>query len=149
MKLSIFLSFFSLLLMSNLAQATESPKPTKTSKTSEESGEIIFIRRTGYSGALNSFKAFIQEERVCRINNNRYSRHVVKPGTYKCSAQFYGKKRNVKRDQINIEIKPGEKKYVMLNLHYGLLVSKLSAVEISEDSAMNLLEKGIKLDPKY
>ena len=149
MNLSVILSLFSLLFMSNLANATETPKPIKPTSTIEETAEIIFIRRTGFSGSAINFKAFIEEDLVCRINNNRYSRHVVQAGEYKCSAQIYGKKRNENRDQVSIEIKPGEKKYIMVNMHYGFLYNEISAVEISEESALNLLSKKMKLDPKY
>ena len=132
-----------------MAQANTNPEPENSKNNVEETGEIIFIRKTGYSGWAIPFKTFIEEDLSSRINNNRYSKHLVKAGVYNCSAQFYGKKRNHKRDQVAVEVKPGEKKYVMLNMHYGFLVAKMSVVEISEESAMNILSQGVKDDPKY
>jgi hypothetical protein len=143
---------FCLLLITSIAvnaqpQATEEPI-VSTSKIEENQGEIVFIRSTGMPGAAVAFRTFIDDKLSSKINNKRFTKHSVVAGKYKYSVQFYGKKRNPNREQVEIEIASGQKKYVMLFMKMGFWVNKIYAVEISEASA-KALYPDLKEDEKY
>jgi hypothetical protein len=105
----------------------------------DEKGEVVFIRNTGFAGSAIAMRAFLDENLVCRINNNRFSKHAVKPGKHQFAVQYYGKKLKSKTAEVDINVEAGEKKYVLLVQHYGWIVNKVFAVEISEASAKMLL----------
>jgi hypothetical protein len=143
---------FCLLLIASFAtnaqpQMTEESM-TLTSEIEENQGEIVFIRSTGMPGAAVAIRTFIDEQLASKINNKRFTKHSVVAGKHKYSVQFYGKKRNLNREQVEIEIAAGQKKYVMLFMKMGFWVNKIYAVEISEASA-KALYPDFKEDEKY
>jgi hypothetical protein len=118
------------------------------SKITPEQGEIIFIRNSGLAGSLPPFSAFIDTDLACKINNKRYSKHVVAAGKHEFSAQYYGKKCKSKTVRTTVNVAPGEKKYVLIFQDYGWIAAKLYTVEVSEASANVLLAK-MKEDRNY
>ncbi len=148
MKKYFFLALFSSLFLYSFAQPQEF-FPSQKVKTHEvDKGEIIFIRKTGIVGWAIPFKTFINDDLVCKINNKRFSKHKVEAGSYLCTAQFYGKKRNEKREHAHIEVKAGEKKYIILQMNYGFFYNTLSPIEIPEKAALQLISE-IKEDRNY
>lgn len=105
--------------------------------------KIYFFRNTGYSGWAAAYSAFIDDTLVCKLNNNRYSIHEIKPGQRKISTQFYGKNSKDKAQFININIEAGRTYYVQLE--QGGAGTKIYPQEIGESSTRKLMEK-CKLD---
>ena len=148
MKKYLLLGLFSSFFLCSFAQPQEFYPVKKLENHVIEKGEIIFIRKTGIAGWAIPFKTFINEDLVCKINNKRFSKHEVEAGSYLCTAQFYGKKRNIKRENASIEVRAGEKKYVLLQMDYGLFYNSLSTIEIPEKTALKIISE-IKEDGKY
>jgi len=148
MKKIILLSLFSFLLSICYAQPQAALAINQATIEKEEMGEIIFIRNTGIYGCAVAFRTFIDEGFVCKLNNKRYSKHKVKAGQHDCTAQFYGKKLITRRGTSKIKIRAGEKKYILLVMKYGWFTSRISTVEISETSAIKMIDK-LKEDKRY
>lgn len=100
------------------------------------------------AGSATAFSAIIDEDRVCKLNNRRYSVHEVGPGMHKFKAQFAGKKGKKKAEIAEIEIEAGETYYIQMVMQASFWVNDVSPVEITRNSALRLLrEDEIKLDP--
>ncbi len=110
-------------------------------------GKIMFIRTTGYMGSASAIRVFIDEEFVCKLNNNKYSLHEVPAGTHLCSAQFGGKTSKEKAEKFDVEVRPGETVYMTLVLETGVMVNTVYAEEVTPRTAdwkMAKLEQDLK-----
>jgi hypothetical protein len=104
-----------------------------------DSCRIIFMRSTGYQGSLGAFTAFIDDQLVCRLNNKRYSMHLVAPGDHTVSAQFAGKKSKEKAERVSMRTEGGKTYYVQFIINTGMFVNNLYCQEVTENSARLIL----------
>lgn len=102
--------------------------------------KLYFIRSTGFQGSLFAFMAFIDDEVVCKLNNNRYSIHEVAPGEHTVSVQFYGKKSKKEAEHFKIVVESGKTYYVQM-IYQDNLFSNLYCQEVTENSAKPILDK--------
>ena len=135
------LTAFALLLTAPALWGQESPAPDPAP------AKVIFMRSTGYVGSATSFNAFIDENMVCRLNNKRFSTHLVTPGEHHFSVQFAGKESKVKAERIVINTEAGKTYYIQLILQQGLVTANVFCQEVTQNSA-NLLLPKMKEDTK-
>ena len=135
------------LLLLNAATLTGQELPENDPNA--DYGIVYFLRGKGHAGSATAFSALIDGNRVCKLNNRRYSRHEVDPGSHEFSAQFGGKKGKKKAELIEIEIEAGKTYYVQMVMQASFWVNDVRAQEITRNSALHLLEDDeIKLDPE-
>lgn len=128
----------SVLILLLAASATYSQD---TTATQSGAAKIIFMRSTGYNGSLAAFTTFIDDNLVCRLNNKRFSTHVVQPGEHNFSVQFAGKESKTKAERITIKTEEGKTYYIQLIFQPGAFVNNLYCQEVTESSAKLLLPK--------
>ncbi|MCF6222405.1 MAG: DUF2846 domain-containing protein [Flavobacteriaceae bacterium] len=143
MKLYIII-FLTIFITSNeVIYSQELKENSKDSKT----GMVYFIRGKGFSGSATSFSALIDKNRVCKLNNRRYSVHEITPGLHDFEAQFSGKKGKGKAEIIDITIEAGKTYYIQMVMQESLLINDVSPFEITRNSALRLVKDDkIKLD---
>lgn len=105
----------------------------------QETGQIYFIRSTGFQGSLTAFTAFIDGELACKLNNKKYSIHDVVPGEHQITVQFAGKKSKAKAEPITINVKAKKTYYVQMVFQSGAFVNNLYCQEVTENSAQAVL----------
>jgi len=110
----------------------------------ENSVDIYFIRTTGFAGSASAFKTFIDTTFVCKLNNNKYSIHHVKPGMHTFSVQFGGKKIKEKTEKFELLTEPNKKYYIEVMFETGLFINNTYCKEITETSAKRKMEKLIE-----
>jgi len=119
----------------------ENPKDSET-------GLVYFLRGKGNAGSATAFSALIDENRVCKLNNRRFSAHELTPGKHEFKAQFGGKEGKKKAEIARIEIEAGKTYYIQMVMQASFWVNDVSAVEITRNSALRLMEEDkIKQDP--
>jgi hypothetical protein len=92
-----------------------------------------------------TYSAFIDETRVCKLNQRRYSVHKVSPGEHAFMVQGRGKKLRRSEDAHLIEIEAG-KTYYILVIHLGAAIPALQ--EITRNTALDVFrEDNLELDP--
>lgn len=101
-------------------------------------GLVYFLRGKGMAGSATAFSALIDDERVCKLDNRRFSVHEVQPGTHEFIAQFSGKKRKKKAEIAVIDIEPGETYYIQMIMQASFFINDVSAQEITRNSALRL-----------
>ncbi len=109
---------------------------------------IYFIRSTGLQGGAVPFSTFIDNQRICKLNNNRYSVHEINPGKHNITMQFRGKKPKGFGKTFNIM--PGHSYYFELDVRQMDRLGanyKLYFYEINKSKATSLM-KSLKEDVK-
>ena len=106
-----------------------------------QTGKVYFIRSDGFPPVAMAYNVFIDDARVCRINNQRFSIHNVTPGAHVVSSQILGNKPGKKVDKDKKQIEAGKTYYIQVYYKHGLFSNKLKTKEIDEDSAKKLLSK--------
>ena len=85
---------------------------------------------------------------IIKLNNRRFSAHEVSPGKHEFKAQFGGKEGKKKAEIVRIEIEAGKTYYIQMVMQASFWVNDVSAVEITRNSALRLMEEDkIKQDP--
>ncbi len=141
--MKLFVSILSFLLLTisidSLAQAD----------SLSQSGNVYFMRSTGFSGSAVAFSVFVDDSIVCRLNNKRFSIHTVQPGEHRFTIQFAGKKskEKAKEETITINIETGKTYYIQAIFQPGFLVNNVYPQEVTESSAKTILPK-LKQDVK-
>lgn len=111
-------------------------------------GLVYFLRGKNYAGSATAFSALIDGNRVCKLNNRRYSVHEVTPGEHEFKAQFGGKKGKKKAEVTTITIEAGKTYYLQMVMHMNFWYGNVYPQEITRNGALRLLvDDKLKLDP--
>ena len=154
-KAQIIISLLFLLSITSFLSAQELAE----NDPNAEYGLVYFLRGKGLADApfvlfteidpiLYSFKitynTFIDDVRVCKLNQRRYSEHRVSPGEDAFKVQTVGKKGKKKVKSEIIEIEAGKTYYIMI-IHMG---NYPAMQEITRNTALALCkENKLKRDP--
>jgi hypothetical protein len=111
------------------------------SQETSYTAKIQFLRSTGYNGSAVAFTVFIDDKLVCKLNNKKYSTHLIQPGEHTFSVQFAGKDAKEKAERITIKTEKDKTYYVQLVFQPGLLINNVYCQEVTESSAKIMLPK--------
>jgi len=116
--------------------------------TDLENGLIYFIRGKGFQGSATGFSALIDGERVCKLNNRKYSFHKISPGTHEISVQFAGKKGKRKAEILELNIEAGGTYYIQMIMQTTFFTADLDPIGLTRNSALRIVKDDkIILDP--
>jgi hypothetical protein len=101
-----------------------------------KTGQICFIRTTGYVGSAVNFKVYIDDSLACKLKNKTYSLHTVPAGTHTVAASNTGLSSPKKSAPFTITVEEGKITYVDV-----IWANKVSCQEITKNSADVKLEK--------
>jgi FtsP/CotA-like multicopper oxidase with cupredoxin domain len=90
---------------------------------------------------LTAFSTFIDDSLACHLHNNKFSIHSVTPGRHKFQVRADGKKPKKNIKTLDIELKPGQKYYIMVDVTDHYLAGTISLVEITENTSRKMLPK--------
>ncbi len=95
----------------------------------QETATVYFIRPYAYSGSMVSFKCFIDDEFVCKLNNVRHSIHQVTPGEHTFYLRVYKKTStdNERVSKLTLNVEAGKAYYLQVNQVPGLIFQELTA----------------------
>jgi hypothetical protein len=109
---------------------------------------LVYFLRPNYTIPDGAYIAIIDEERVCKLNDGRYSAHRVAPGEHTFKAQRSGKKGKKKAEVTQIEIEAGKTYYIYMVVQSENWWPDISAREITRNAALRSVEKEkLKPDP--
>ena len=131
---SIFV--FSLVFISVLGASNPVTNTPLNNSNNEEPGKVIFIRDTGVSNWLFTIKAFSEGTFLGEFTNNSITHMQFQPGTHQLNFKMVTLKEDLK-----LQVESNETKYVLLYLKEAPLTYKINAIEITESSALKLMEE--------
>lgn len=109
--------------------------------------KVIFMRSTGMFGVTKAYQTYIDEQLACRINNKRFSAHLVQPGEHNIAVQYSGKGLKAKTKRIKINAEPGKTYYFQLFDKPNGLLNELACMEVCPqcvDRQMSRLKEDTK-----
>ncbi|RFM26907.1 hypothetical protein [Deminuibacter soli] len=108
----------------------------KAFSQSAATGQICFIRATGYVASAVNFRVFIDDSLACKLKNKRYSLHTVSAGEHTVSAQNMGISLDKKSAPFKVLVAEGKITYINL-----VWANEVSCQEITANSAEQSLKK--------
>jgi hypothetical protein len=101
-----------------------------SSHTQVKTGQICFIRATGYVGSAVNFKVYIDDSLACKMKNKTWSLHTVTVGDHTVSAKNTGLSLDKKSDPFKVTVEEGKITYVDV-----VCANKVYCQEITKNSA--------------
>ncbi|TMI97516.1 MAG: DUF2846 domain-containing protein [Bacteroidetes bacterium] len=117
------------------ARTLNSPKPYVDSS-------FIYIYRVGqFAGAGANWSIFVDEQKICKLSNNKFIKMPAKPGKHVISAKIGGVGMFKKETDVEIEVEPGGSNYVACNIKSSITRARLEMIEVTKSSANKQMEK--------
>jgi hypothetical protein len=114
---------------------------TVSSSSGQDStkSKIYFIRRTGLNSFAEAIDIYIDNKRVCKLANDRFSIHTIKEGDHQFGVRETSGHTTGTLHPVKIQISKGEIYYLAIN--YGeSAISKIQCSPVSESEAKKLLK---------
>lgn len=106
-----------------------------STQLSAQSGQICFIRSTGYVGSAVNFKVFIDDSLACKLKNKSYSLHTVSAGEHVVAAANTGLGNKKKSAPFTVNVQEGKITYVDV-----IWANKVSTEEVTENSGIQKIK---------
>lgn len=101
---------------------------------------IYILRATGFGGSLVNFRAWVNDSVMCKLANNRYSVHTIRPGTYTFYATSFDTYK-MKENGFEMQVEAGKTYYFRMVVKKRMFDSFLYLQEITENSATSIISK--------
>jgi Protein of unknown function (DUF2846) len=122
--------------------AVKAPFKTGAPKTTTAETATIYIYRVGqFNNAMANWSMFVDEEKLCKLSNNKYMRVVVKPGKHVVSSKIGGIGLMKKETELEIEAEAGGEYYVACNVKQSITRSRLEMLEVTKGTGKKQMEK--------
>jgi hypothetical protein len=103
---------------------------------------FIYVYRVGqFNGALANWAVFVDDEKKCKLSNNKYMKLAVAPGKHKITAKVGGVGIFKKETEVEIDAEAGQSYYVACNVKQSITRSRLEMLEVTKGSANKQMEK--------
>lgn len=107
-----------------------------------KTGQICFIRATGYVGSAVNYRAFIDDSLVCKLKNKSYSLHTVAVGEHAVTVSSGGLGSNAQSAPLKVLVEDGKITYV--NLAWANRVSVEELTRNSGETKIKPLKENLK-----
>jgi len=96
----------------------------------QKTGQICFIRSTGYVASAVNFRVYIDDSLACKLKNKTYSVHTVAVGDHTVAASNAGLGSHKKSKPFTVSVEDGKTTYVNV-----VWANDVSCEEITKNSA--------------
>jgi Protein of unknown function (DUF2846) len=102
----------------------------------------IYVYRVGqFSGAGANWAVFLDDQKICKLSNNKYMRLAVTPGMHRISAKVGGVGVLKKETEVEIDAQKGQSHYIACNVKSSVIRVRLEMIEVTKSSANKQMEK--------
>lgn len=112
----------------------------------EEPATIYIYRKAELMMASLNYTIFVNDEKICKLSNNRYLTHQIKPGIVIVTSKTAGKAELIKKKmEFELEVEAGGVYYIKCDVKWGLVRTRLELSEVTKNTAKRDL-KGLGKD---
>ncbi len=123
---------FAILSLISVAQPGGDKSPDST---------FIYIYRAGqFSGSLANWTIFVDEQKICKLSNNRFIRLMVRPGKHVVSAKLSGVSVFKKGTEVEIDAENGNNYFVACNIKSSITRTRLEMIEVTKSTGVKQME---------
>ncbi len=102
----------------------------------------VYIYRVGQFGAAAAnWSIWADETKICKLSNNKFIKHQVKPGKHVYNAKVGGIGILKKETGIEIEAEAGKSYYIACNVKSSITRARLELTEVTKSSADKQMAK--------
>ncbi|MGZ8557078.1 MAG: DUF2846 domain-containing protein [Chitinophagaceae bacterium] len=102
----------------------------------------MYVYRVGqFSGAAANWAVFLDDEKKCKLSNNKYMLLAVTPGKHKISAKVGGASLLKKETEVEIDAEAGGSYYIACNVKQSITRARLELIEVTKGTANKQMEK--------
>lgn len=113
--------------------------------TNDEPGAetaTVYIYRVGqFNAAAANWSIFADDEKICKLSNNKFIKHEVKPGKHMYSAKVGGVGILKKETEIEIDAEAGGEYFIACNVKQSITRSRLELLEVTKSTANKQMAK--------
>jgi len=110
--------------------------------TPAEDMATVYIYRVGQFGAAAAnWSIWTDDTKICKLSNNKFIKHQVKPGKHVYNAKVGGIGILKKETGIEIEAEAGKSYYIACNVKQSITRTRLELVEVTKSSADKQMAK--------
>ena len=103
---------------------------------------VIYIYRVGqFSGAGANWAMFVDEQKICKLSNNKFMKVTVKPGKHTISSRVGGVGVFKKETELEVETEAGGEYYVACNIKQSFTRVRLEMIEVTKGTGKKQMEK--------
>jgi hypothetical protein len=137
MRKVLALSAIAIILVSILSFTLVKDQP----KISDDTATIYIYRVGQFGAAANNWSIFADEQKICKLSNNKFIMHKVKPGKHMYTAKIGGVGLLKKETEIEIDAEAGKSYYIACNVKQSFTRTRLELVEVTKSSADKQMAK--------
>jgi hypothetical protein len=98
---------------------------------------FIYIFRGGsFSGALTNFAIYVDNQKLCKLSNNRYFKIGVKPGKHTVSAHRGGIGIGKKETEVEVDCESGKSNFISCSMKSSITRVRLEMEEVVAKTGM-------------
>lgn len=102
----------------------------------------VYIYRVGqFNAAAANWSIFADGEKICKLSNNKYIKHQVKPGAHEYNAKVGGVEIFKKETGITIDTEAGKSYYIACNVKSSITRARLELLEVTKSTAEKQMAK--------
>lgn len=117
-----------------------------TESTPKAETATIYVYRVGqFSAAGANWAVFADGEKICKLSNNKFIKHEVKPGKHLYSAKVGGVGLLKKETELEIEAEAGKSYYVACNVKTSITRTRMELIEVTKGTGEKQMA-GMSLD---
>ena len=139
-----FVKLFIILL--GIFTLTAAKNKEEINTNTDEMATIYVYRKGQFGGAAMNYTIFINDQKVCKLSNNKYLTHQIKAGKVVVEAKSSGKAELIKkRTLFELEVEPGGVYYIKCDIKRSITRTRLEFAEVTKNTGKNDL-KDLKTD---
>lgn len=130
------------LTVAGILSFTKKAAPAEKEAPAKEEMATVFIYRVGQFGAAAAnWSIWADETKICKLSNNKFIMHQVKPGKHVYSAKVGGVGILKKETEIELETEAGETYYIACNVKTSFTRARLELIEVTKSTATKQMAK--------
>lgn len=114
---------------------------TKKSEPTDEMATVYIYRVGQFGAATANWSIWADDTKICKLSNNKFIKHQVKPGKHIYSAKVGGVGIMKKETEIEIEAEAGKSYYIACNVKTSFTRARLELTEVTKSSADKQMAK--------
>ncbi|HEX8329407.1 MAG TPA: DUF2846 domain-containing protein [Hymenobacter sp.] len=107
----------------------------------EETATIYIYRGGQFMGALANYAVYVNDQKICKLSNERYIEYQAKPGKLNIMAKNGGVEVFKKETGLELTVEAGRKYYVRGDIKTSFTRARMELSEVTENTAKRDMEK--------